>query len=46
MAFAVAALAAAGPSDVLEPECAAVSYPGFHAALAQVGVNMQPEVPA
>jgi 3-phosphoshikimate 1-carboxyvinyltransferase len=35
MALAVAALGAEGPSDILDPECASVSFPGFYGALAR-----------
>lgn len=37
MAFAVAGLAAQGTTVVDDPACAAVSWPGFHAALAAAG---------
>ena len=37
MAFAVAGLAASGLTTVDDPSCAAVSYPGFHAAMTKAG---------
>jgi 3-phosphoshikimate 1-carboxyvinyltransferase len=37
MAFAVAGLAADGLTTVDDPACAAVSYPGFHAAMKAAG---------
>jgi 3-phosphoshikimate 1-carboxyvinyltransferase len=37
MAFAVAGLAASGLTTVDDPPCADVSYPGFHAAMAEAG---------
>jgi 3-phosphoshikimate 1-carboxyvinyltransferase len=36
MAFAVAALAAAGPTTIRDAQCAGVSYPGFYDDLARV----------
>jgi 3-phosphoshikimate 1-carboxyvinyltransferase len=37
MAFAVAGLAATSTTTVDDPACAAVSYPGFHAAMTKAG---------
>lgn len=37
MAFAIAGLAAEGTTTVDDPGCAAVSYPGFHAAMTAAG---------
>lgn len=37
MAFAVAGLAATGTTTIDEPACAAVSFPGFHAAMTSAG---------
>lgn len=39
MAFAVAGLAAEGTTLVDDPACAAVSYPGFHDAMAALGAK-------
>jgi 3-phosphoshikimate 1-carboxyvinyltransferase len=41
MAFAVAGLAAPGTTSIDAPECAAVSYPSFHADLAALGARFQ-----
>lgn len=40
MAFAVAGLMAEGPTTVDDPACAAVSYPGFHDAMASLGAKV------
>jgi 3-phosphoshikimate 1-carboxyvinyltransferase len=40
MAFAVAGLVADGPTTVDDPACAAVSYPGFHDAMASLGAKV------
>src|SRR5207249_1697159 len=41
MAFAVAALAAQGPTAIDGDESAAVSYPGFHADFAALGARLE-----
>ena len=41
MAFAVAALAAEGPSRIMGAEAAAVSYPGFFQQLAAIGAVLE-----
>jgi 3-phosphoshikimate 1-carboxyvinyltransferase len=42
MAFAVAALVAAGPSEIDGMEAADVSFPGFLGALRHLGANLEP----
>lgn len=44
MSFAVAALAAAGPSWIDMPAAAAVSYPGFHDAMSRLGARIESNV--
>jgi 3-phosphoshikimate 1-carboxyvinyltransferase len=41
MAFAVAGLRAAGGVEIADPECVAVSYPGFFESLAALGATVE-----
>ena len=41
MAFAVAGLAAEGGVEIADPECVAVSYPGFFEAIAALGAPVE-----